>query len=250
MKPIIECKNIHFHYNQNEVLKGVHFIVEKGDYVGLVGPNGSGKSTLLKIILGLMEPKQGEVKLFETPLGSFKEWHKIGYVSQKANSFNSGFPATVFEVVSMGLFGKLGLFKRLTREHRSIILEAIDQVGLSDLAERNIGKLSGGQQQRAFIARALVSSPELLILDEPTVGVDTESVDKFYQLLGKLHQEHNLTLLMVTHDIGMMTHHVNKVACLNKKIHFHGSPSDFEANQKAVLESAYGSNMNLVEHRH
>ena len=250
MKPIIECKNIHFNYNQNEVLKDVQFIVEKGDYVGLVGPNGSGKSTLLKIILGLIEPKQGEVKLFGTPLNSFKAWHKIGYVSQKANSFNSGFPATVYEVVSMGLFGKMGVFKRLNRQHRSNILEAIDHVGLSDLADRNIGKLSGGQQQRAFIARALVSSPELLILDEPTVGVDTESVDKFYLLLGKLHRDHNLSLLMVTHDIGMMTHHVNKVACLNKKIHFHGNPSDFKANQEAILESAYGSNMNLVEHRH
>lgn len=250
MQPIIQCKNINFNYSQNEVLKDVNFIVEQGDYVGLVGPNGSGKSTLLKIILGLVQPKEGEVKLFDVPVSSFKEWHKIGYVSQKANSFNSGFPATVYEVVSMGLYGKMGLFKRLTRQHRDTIMEAIEQVGLAPLAGRNIGKLSGGQQQRAFIARALVSKPQLLILDEPTVGVDTESVDRFYQLLGRLHREHQLTLLMVTHDIGMMTHHVNKVACLNKRIHFHGNPSDFQANQQAILENAYGSHMNLVEHRH
>ncbi len=250
MKSIVECKHIHFDYGSNEVLKGVDFTIHSGDYVGLVGPNGSGKSTLLKIILGLMQPSQGEVHLFGQPIFAFRDWYKIGYVSQKANSFNSGFPATVFEVVSMGLFGKLGLFKRLTKENRSHIHEAINQVGLSDFADRNIGKLSGGQQQRAFIARALVSNPELLILDEPTVGVDTESVDRFYQLLDRLHKEHQLTLLMVTHDIGMMTHHVNKVACLNKNIHFHGNPSEFEANQTKILEKAYGSFMNLVEHHH
>lgn len=249
-KSIVECKHISFDYSQNEVLKGVDLVIQTGDYVGLVGPNGSGKSTLLKIILGLIQPTQGEVHLFGQPIAAFKDWHKIGYVSQKANSFNSGFPATVYEVVSMGLFGKLGLFKRFTKENRSQILEAINQVGLSDFVDRNIGMLSGGQQQRAFIARALVSSPELLILDEPTVGVDTESVDRFYQLLDRLHKEYQLTLLMVTHDIGMMTHHVSKVACLNKKIHFHGNPRDFEANQNTILEKAYGSFMNLVEHHH
>lgn len=250
MKPIVECKHIHFDYGQNEVLKGVDFTIQSGEYVGLVGPNGSGKSTLLKIILGLIQPTQGQVQLFGQPIATFKDWHKIGYVSQKANSFNSGFPATVYEVVSMGLYGKLGLFKRLSAQNRAQILEAINQVGLSDFVDRNIGKLSGGQQQRAFIARALVSKPELLILDEPTVGVDTESVDRFYHLLDRLHKEHQLTLLMVTHDIGMMTHHVSKVACLNKKIHFHGNPTDFEANQTNILEKAYGSFMSLVEHNH
>lgn len=250
MKSIIECKDIHYSYSHNEVLKGVNFSIKQGDYVGLVGPNGSGKSTLLKIILGLLPPSKGEVFLFDKPISSFKEWHQIGYVSQKASSFNSGFPATIFEVVSMGIFGKKGLFKRLTRQDREQVLEAIDQVGLSSLRDRNIGKLSGGQQQRAFIARALAAKPRLLILDEPTVGVDTESVDRFYELLAKLHQEHHITLLMVTHDIGMMTQHVNKVACLNKRIHFHGNPSDFEANQELILENAYGSHMHLVEHRH
>lgn len=250
MSSIIECKHLDFSYGPNEVLKNIDFVVEQGDYVGLVGPNGSGKSTLLKIILGLTKPDRGEVLLFGKPITSFKEWYKIGYVSQKANSFNSGFPATVLEVVSMGLYGKLGLFARLSKTHKEQVLSAIDQVGLSDYAHRNIGKLSGGQQQRAFIARALVSRPSLLILDEPTVGVDTESVDRFYQLLATLHKEHQLTLLMVTHDIGMMTHHVTKVACLNKRIHFHGPPSEFQEKQNEILAEAYGSHMNLVEHHH
>lgn len=250
MSTIIECKHIHFSYGQNEVLKDIEFSVQSGDYVGLIGPNGSGKSTLLKIILGLAKPDQGDIFLFGQPISSFKEWHRIGYVSQKANSFNSGFPATVMEVVSMGLFGKLGLFSRLTKTHKKQVLQAIEQVGLSEFTHRNIGKLSGGQQQRAFIARALVAEPSLLILDEPTVGVDTESVDRFYQLLATLHKQHHLTLLMVSHDIGMMTHHVTKVACLNKRIHFHGPPSEFQENQDKILTKAYGSHMNLVEHHH
>ena len=250
MSSIIECQHINFSYGHSEVLEDIQFTVDSGDYVGLIGPNGSGKSTLLKIILGLTKPDKGEVFLFGKPISSFKDWYKIGYVSQKSNSFNSGFPATVFEVVSMGLYGKLGLFTKLSKEHKEQVLKAIDQVGLSELTHRNIGKLSGGQQQRAFIARALVSQPSLLILDEPTVGVDTESVDRFYQLLATLHKKHQLTLLMVTHDIGMMTHHVTKVACLNKRIHFHGDPSEFQERQHKILAEAYGAHMNLVEHHH
>jgi zinc transport system ATP-binding protein len=250
MNPIIECKHLSYRYGAHNVLGDINFLVESGDYVGLVGPNGSGKSTLLKLILGLLKPDKGAIKLFGEPMESFKEWPKIGYVSQKANSFNSGFPATVFEVVAMGLYGKLGLFHKLSQDDKKEVNQAITQVGLSDFTKRNIGKLSGGQQQRAFIARALVSKPQLLILDEPTVGVDAESVERFYQLLGKLHKENNLTLLMVTHDIGMMTNYVNKIACLNNQIYFHGSPKEFQENQKQILVETYGAQMNLVEHRH
>jgi zinc transport system ATP-binding protein len=249
-KPIVECREVQYSYGHHLVLDSINFLIEEGDYVGLVGPNGSGKSTLLKLILGLIQPNKGEIHLFGQRIDSFKDWYKIGYVSQKANSFNSGFPATVYEVVSMGLFGKLGLFRRLTSAHRKLVLEAIDQVGMSDYVNQNIGKLSGGQQQRTFIARALVAEPKLLILDEPTVGVDTESVDRFYHLLAKLHRDHRLTLLMVTHDIGMMTNHVNKVACLNKRIYFHGHPSEFQDQRDKILERTYGSHMNLVEHHH
>ncbi|RKD27042.1 zinc ABC transporter ATP-binding protein [Ammoniphilus oxalaticus] len=250
MNPIIECKHVDFHYGPNQVLQDISFIVEAGDYVGLVGPNGSGKSTLLSIILGLIKPQQGEVFLFGQPISMFKDWRQIGYVSQKANSFNSGFPATVFEVVSMGLYGKLGLFRRPSKADKEMVVEAIEQVGLTAFTDRNIGKLSGGQQQRAFIARAIVAKPRLLILDEPTVGVDTESVDRFYQLLARLHEQYELTLLMVSHDIGMMTRHVTQVACLNKRIYFHGEPSEFQEKQDQILAKAYGAHMNLIEHHH
>lgn len=245
---VINIRDVSFQYDDRPVLEDVSVTINRGDFVGLIGPNGSGKSTLLKIILGLLEPKKGEVYLFGEPIKKFNHWEKIGFVSQKANSFNSGFPATVFEVVSMGLFGKIGLFRFLNREHKKKIENVIEQVGLSDFSDKNIGDLSGGQQQRAFIARALVSDPELLILDEPTVGVDTNNVHQFYELLKGLNEKANITLLLVSHDIGTMINYVTDVACLNRRLHFHGGKDDFLADHK--LSSFHGQDIHLLAHDH
>src|SRR5699024_4628472 len=163
------------------------------------------------------------------------DWTKIGYVSQKSNAFNKEFPATVYEVVSMGLTAKVGYLRFFTKKHKAKILEAIEQVGMLPYARHNIGELSGGQQQRVFIARALVSEPELMILDEPAVGVDAEHVRQFYQLLNRLNKEHNLTLLLITHDTDTMTKHVTDIACLNKQLHFHGTPEAFLSLSAADL---------------
>ncbi|HEY4550851.1 MAG TPA: ATP-binding cassette domain-containing protein, partial [Bacillus sp. (in: firmicutes)] len=175
---------------------------------------------------------------------------KIGYVSQKANTFNGGFPATVFEVVSTGLFGKMGLFKWMGKQEKEMVKHAINIVGLSGYEKQNIGKLSGGQQQRVFIARALVSEPELLILDEPTVGVDENSEMQFYQLLEKMHSDLKVSLLLVTHDIGAITSRVDTVACLNKKLFFHGKPSEFEPNRIGITDQLYGENVHVLQHNH
>ncbi|WP_332690991.1 metal ABC transporter ATP-binding protein [Halalkalibacter lacteus] len=239
---------VSFQYGNQTVLEDVSLQINKGSFLGLVGPNGSGKSTLVKLLLGLLQPQTGEIRLFGQRISKFHQWGKIGFVSQKANSFNSGFPATVFEVVSMGLYGKVGLLRFLTKTHKQAIREAIDQVGMTDFMHKNIGELSGGQQQRVFIARALVSEPELLILDEPTVGVDVTSVRQFYDLLDRLNKEKEITLVLVTHDIGAMTDHVTDVACLNKTLHFHGNTADFEANQD--LSSFYGHDVHLLTHNH
>lgn len=249
-EPVISLDQVYFRYGNELVLENITMNVEKGEFLGLVGPNGSGKSTLIKLVLGLLKPVEGEVKLFGKPLSSFKNWSKIGYVSQKANSFNTGFPATVFEVVSMGLYGKMGLFKWLGREEKKKIKEAIELVGLSQYSLQSIGKLSGGQQQRAFIARALVSDPELLILDEPTVGVDAQSMNQFYQLLETMHRERNISLLLVSHDIGVLTSKVDRVACLNRKVHFHGNPQEFEKDQEKIVHQLYGHDVQVLEHSH
>ncbi|QKS70888.1 metal ABC transporter ATP-binding protein [Paenalkalicoccus suaedae] len=247
---VVEVEGVSFAYRQQTVLEDIHMRIPAGSFLGLCGPNGSGKSTLIKLLLGLNRPVDGQVKLFGTSVKSFKNWSKIGFVSQKANSFNSGFPATVFEVVSMGLYGKVGLFRFLTKKHKEKVKEAIKQVDMQDFMYANIGELSGGQQQRVFIARALVSDPELLILDEPTVGVDAKSVSNFYTMLRDLNTNKGITLILVTHDIGAMTDYVTDVACLNKCLHFHGNKSDFEENQEEMLSAMYGHDVSMIEHNH
>ncbi|WP_044641456.1 metal ABC transporter ATP-binding protein [Risungbinella massiliensis] len=250
MSNIIEVNNVSFSYDNQKVLDQVNLTLNKGEFLGILGPNGSGKSTLMKLILGLLKPDEGSIQIFETPVNQWKKRYRLGYVSQKSNSFDSGFPATVREVVTSGLVGKKGLFRRYNKQDRQRVEKALDIVGIADLANRNIGKLSGGQQQRAFIARALVTDPELLILDEPTVGIDAKSTASFYQLLADLHQQKDLSLILVTHDIGVVSSTVDRVACLNRKLHFHGSSQEFSENQKEILTKMYGTEIQLVHHHH
>lgn len=246
---IINVDHLSFYYQDEKVLDDISFTINRGDFLGLVGPNGSGKSTLIKCLLGLLQPDKGAISLFGENIENFKQWHKIGYVSQKANSFNTGFPATVFEVVSTGLVSKKGLFNRLNKMDKQQIHQAISAVGMDEFVNRNIGALSGGQQQRVFIARALVSDPEVLILDEPTVGVDTRNVQNFYSMLETLNKEKNISLLLVTHDIGTITDKVSHVACLNRHLHFHGNTDEFSAQQDK-LSHFYGHHVHILTHDH
>lgn len=250
MKPIIEITQLSYRYEKDHVLEDINLSIEEGAFLGIVGPNGSGKSTLIKLILGLLKVNKGEIRLFGQDIHKFKDWQKIGFVSQKANSFNTGFPATVFEVVASGLTKKLGLFKFMRKEHHQKVLEAIDSVGLLAFQKRNIGELSGGQQQRVFIARALVSDPKLLILDEPTVGVDAQNVQSFYEMLDTLNKDLGITLLLVTHDIGAISDKVTHVACLNKHLHFHGRTQEFEELKMEEMSSFYGHGIQILTHDH
>lgn len=247
---IIEIQHLSFKYEHEVVLEDINIKIPKGSFLALVGPNGSGKSTLLKCILGLLKAQKGSITLFGKDINSFQQWEKIGFVSQKANSFNTGFPATVFEVVSSGLTSKLGMFSFFTEKHKRRVNEAISSVGLGHLIDKNIGELSGGQQQRVFIARALVSEPQLIILDEPTVGVDSKTVQSFYNLLDDLNKRQGITLLLVTHDIGTISDKVTHVACLNKHLHFHGSTNEFDTLQKNDLSEFYGHHVNVLTHDH
>ncbi len=213
---VLKMERVHFSYDHRPVLEEVDLTLESGEFLALAGPNGSGKSTLIKLAFGSMPPDSGRIFLFGQPVNRFREWSRIGYVSQKANSFNLDFPATVREVVATGLTGKLGLFRRMKKQHWMRVEEVIHQVGLSALAGQRIGRLSGGQQQRTFIARALVSDPDLLILDEPTVGVDSPSVRDFHHLLSHLHREKGLSLLLITHDLQAVADRVDRVIWLNR----------------------------------
>lgn len=247
--PLVQLDNVSFGYGPEPVLEAINLAVHRGDYLGLIGPNGSGKTTLLKLILGsLPAPRSGEVRLFGTPAPAFRERWRIGYVGQKAASFNSGFPATVEEVVATGMAARRGLFRFYTAADRAAVREALDRVGMLSLKDRLIGRLSGGQQQRVFIARAVVSRPELLILDEPTVGVDVQAEDQFYRLVRDLRAEMGLSVILVSHDIGAVAHEVTSLACLNRKLFYHGSPEDFGTEDQ--LCELYGHPVRMVGHHH
>ena len=247
---VLKIEHVSFRYERENVLEDINLAVPKGAFLGIVGPNGSGKSTLLKCVLGVLKPQQGNIYLFGTPIAAFKDWHRIGFVSQKANSFNTGFPATVYEVVASGLTAKRGMFRFFTKKDRQAVLEAIEAVGMSDFSRQNIGELSGGQQQRVFIARAIVSKPELLILDEPTVGVDIHHVQSFYNMLDVLNRRLGITLVLVTHDIGTITKKVTHVACLNKHLYFHGKAEEFEKLEEQALSQFYGHSLHVLSHQH
>ena len=249
-KDLIKIEHVSYKYEKENVLEDVNLSVKDGDFLAIVGPNGSGKSTLLKLLLGLNKLQQGEIYLFGEKISKFRNWEKLGYVSQKANSFNSGFPATVEEVVASGLTKKIGLFRFYNRTHREKVIKALKEVGMQDYLKRPIGELSGGQQQRVFIARALVSDPLLLILDEPTVGVDVKNVNHFYELLYDLNRNLGLTLILVTHDTGTITEKVTHIACLNKKLHFHGNTRDYEHLNDKDMSAFYGHDVYTITHNH
>lgn len=226
-KNIIELDRVHFSYDgKSEVLSDVSLKVHRGDYLGLIGPNGAGKTTLLKIMLGLLRPSMGSVKLFGKNLNEFKEWDKIGYVPQKAASFDNNFPATVEEVVRMGRSAKRGLFRFFQNEDFVAVEKALKAVDMLQYKNSLIGDLSGGQQQRVFIARALAVEPEVIFLDEPTVGVDAKTKKEFYDLLQKLNRDFDLTLILISHDMDVVTKEAMHVAYINKTLVYHGSPEE------------------------
>jgi zinc transport system ATP-binding protein len=224
---IIEIKNVSFSYGDKEVLRDVHLDIHKGDYLGIVGGNGSGKTTLLKIILGLLPSKTGTITLFGKDKAEFSDWQKIGYVPQKATNFDVNFPATALEVVLMGRYGKRGLFRAVTDEDNQQAKKALEEVEMWEYRDRLIGDLSGGQQQRVFIARALAGEPEVIFLDEPTVGVEKHIRDEFYALLQKLNKELRLTIVLITHDIESISHEAMHVACIDQTLFFHNSADDY-----------------------
>ncbi|OGM26553.1 zinc ABC transporter ATP-binding protein [Candidatus Woesebacteria bacterium RIFCSPHIGHO2_02_FULL_38_9] len=219
-KNIVEVKNVSFSYfNGNIVLKDVNLNIHYGDYLGIIGPNGGGKSTLVNLILGLLKPDSGTIKVYAT---------SIGYVPQKATeAIDAKFPVTVYNVVSMGRFAKKGFFRNLDKEDRDAVDKALEQVKMTDYKNRLIGNLSGGQEQKVIVARALARDAQIIFLDEPTSGVDEASQEEFYELLDKLNKELGITLVLVSHDIDVVTREVTEVAAINRTVIYYGSSKEF-----------------------
>jgi zinc transport system ATP-binding protein len=246
---IIRVEDITFGYGRTNVLDRVSTAINDGDFLGIVGPNGSGKSTLLKIFLGLVKPQKGTIKVFDTDIDKFNQWGRIGYIPQKATSFNQGFPATVEEVVSANLYPMVGLAGRINKSHREKVDEVLKTVDMLEYKKRMIGRLSGGQQQRVFIAKALVSNPRVIFMDEPTVGIDQKSEESFYELMDSLNKKKGITLVMVTHDIGAIDKRVNRVLCLSEgTLHEHDCPINGGAD---IFSEVYDSHIrSQITHKH
>lgn len=225
---LVELKQVSFAYDRNIVLDDINLKIGKGDFVGIVGPNGSGKSTLIKIMLGLLKPQYGVASLFGRSAHLFREKCKVAYVPQHAVSFNNSFPVTVEEVVFMGRVSHAGLFRWFTKTDKSKVKNALELVGMSDFSNKLMGHLSGGQKQKVFIAKELASEPELLVLDEPTVGIDAKSREQIYQLLAELNKKLGITVVMISHDLEIITEVATKIACINGRIIYYGEPAGID----------------------
>lgn len=249
MEKVVSVNDLFFGYDDKFILKDINLNIFKGDYLGVVGPNGAAKSTLIKLILGILQPQKGTIKIFNKNIKKFKEWEKVGYVAQKASFFNSSFPATVEEIVSANLFSQIGIFKPIKKIHMDNVYKVLKIVGMENYGKKLIGNLSGGQQQKIFIARSLVNEPEIIFLDEPTVGIDLKSQLEFYDLMEKLNSDMKITIVMVSHDIGVITEKVSRIACMgNQKLYTHNKSCKVPFNE--FISKVYGDKMSLLIHNH
>jgi zinc transport system ATP-binding protein len=261
---VIDLAGVTFGYTATPVVEDVSLRVDPGEYVAVVGPNGSGKSTLMRLMLGLLGPDAGTARLFGETAAGFDDGERVGYVAQQATAAED-MPITVREVVKMGRFPYVDLGRladraiaealtedpvgtarwlanvvsgRLTAADWAIVDDALATVGMSAFADRRVGRLSGGQRQRVFIARALAGEADLLVLDEPTVGVDAESVDAFYDLLDGLNDA-GITVVLIEHDLGAVVDHADRVVCLNREVYFDGPTDEFVESD--ALARAFGT---------
>jgi zinc transport system ATP-binding protein len=236
---LVQLNDIGVSFNDILVLEDINLRIEHSDFIGIIGPNGGGKTTLLKVILGLVRPDKGTVTIMGEPPEKGRRY--IGYVSQH-NLFDRSFPINVRDTVLMGRYGSTGLFRRYNKDDRLAVEQALQTVGMIDKQEKQLGVLSGGEQQRVFIARALVTNPKLLLLDEPTASVDSAMQTEFYEILDRLKRE--MAIALVSHDISAVSIYVDKIACLNRQLYYHGS----KEITPEILEATYKCPVQMIAH--
>jgi zinc transport system ATP-binding protein len=233
----IELKDVSIKFNELSVLHDINLTIKENDFMAIIGPNGGGKSTLLKLILGILRPDSGKVRIYgKNPKDSRQI---MGYLPQKV-SFDHDFPIDVFNTVLSGCYH--GLFQSHTSADKKAVLKALKDVKMVNLKDRQISKLSGGQMQRVFIARAIVRDPKILLMDEPMASIDPEMQNSFYNLLSRL--KNRMTIVLVSHDVGTVSTHVDKIACLNRKLYYHGPAEDAAEG----LEEIYKCPIELITH--
>jgi zinc transport system ATP-binding protein len=245
-KAIVELKDVSVKYPDGVVaLDGINIDINPKDLIALIGPNGAGKSTLLKIILGLLKPTSGSVKLFGSP-DLTKNLKYVGYVPQSAQARDPNLPFSVYETVMLGRIPIAGLFHGIKENDKLKVNETLKMFGIYELKNRKIGQLSGGQSQRVFLAKAMVAEPKLLLLDEPTSGVDTTSKKEFYNILERLNKERGISVVLSSHDIGVITKVATRVLCINRSQFFCGENEDFKADIE--IHKLYDHPVELMEH--
>ncbi|MDN5326906.1 MAG: zinc transport system ATP-binding protein [Moorella sp. (in: firmicutes)] len=232
---MVRLEGVSFAYNSCYVLENVNLVVTAGEFLALIGANGSAKTTLMKIMVGLLKPRAGRVELLGQDIRSFRAWHRIGYISQNAGHINTSFPATVAEVVASGYYhGWRGMFAARARQRA--VQGALELVGIPDLAGRLVGELSGGQRQKVFLARALVSRPSALFLDEPTTGIDPSAREEFYRLLEQLNRQEGLTIIIITHDFQAALARAQKIGCVrDRNVYIHTNLSEVDQDHLAEV---------------
>jgi len=237
---VISFEGVDFSYNGEPVLIDVNLQIQAREMIGIIGPNGGGKTTLLRLILGLLKPDCGKILVFgESPA---KAAPRMGYVPQHMQ-FDNRFPVSVLDVVLMGLAGKGGMGP-FSRKRVREAEKALETVNLPDFRNKPFAELSGGQRQRVLIARALATSPDMLLFDEPTANVDTSAGEKLYEVLDRLNR--HMTILLVSHDVGFVNHHISSVVCVNHRVRIH--PTSELAGQNII--DLYGHDMSLIRHDH
>jgi zinc transport system ATP-binding protein len=247
-KAVIAVKDLTVERANTEIVRDVNFKVHKGEYVGIVGPNGGGKTTLLLALLGTLPIKKGSIKIFGKDIKSFHDWDRVAYVSQDAIKFDSQFPLSVRELVSLGRVNSHNLGRSLTTDDWKAVDEALEFMDLEKIKDKRIGQLSGGQKQRLFVAKALVRNPEVIFLDEPTAGVDPMTQEKFYKKLSDLNTKKGITILMVSHDLSAVFCRMSRVVCVNRDVHTDEVTEDFIPDD--LLRKTYGEHFHFVFHKH
>jgi zinc transport system ATP-binding protein len=245
---LFDVNGLCFERQGNFVLKNATFQILPGEYCAIIGPNGGGKTTLIRLLLGLEQPASGQIRLFGVPQSRFREWNRIGYVPQRSALVDASFPATVREVVAMGRYARRGILGFESAEDEAAIREAMELMGVSELSDRLIGNLSGGQRQRVMIARALASNPEVLIVDEPNTGVDVESQHRFYELLRHLNRAKKVSILFITHDVGVIAEDITRVVFVNQTVLVSRNPA--EVIRCDEMSRLYGTPAHIVCHNH
>lgn len=246
--PVFEVEHLTYRAGGQLILSDVSMKILQGEYCAIIGPNGGGKTTLIRLLLGLERASTGRIALFGVPQQQFARWDQVGYVPQQAAQMDRMFPGSVEEIVSMGRVSKLGWTKRWRGEDRERINAALATMEVADLRHKLIGELSGGQRQRVMIARALASEPKALILDEPNTGVDQPSQQRFYALLRKLNEEANMTVLFVTHDVGVIADDISRLFTVNRTMATCNDPKALLSCDE--VSELYGIDAHLLSNHH